>query len=179
MTNSQHSPVLYIQPNCCLWLCKDTNLWPIHNRVIRGLCGRKVVYDYAKILICDQFTTIHSALSVIRSCLWLCKDTNLWPIHNSAVRNALRTYVVYDYAKILICDQFTTITNIYNSAIRCLWLCKDTNLWPIHNIDGWASLLPHVVYDYAKILICDQFTTTDEPGVQCKCCLWLCKDTNL
>ena len=90
------------------------------------------------------------------------------------------------------------------SFIRCVYLCKDTNLKAIHNILVMLHrLLPLclpmqrykfesnsqllflflptllVVFTYAKIQIWKQFTTHTAMLIRFQSCVYLCKDTNL
>ena len=86
---------------------------------------------------------------------------------------------VYDSAKILIWKQITTTKFLSTLTLRCIWLCKDTNLKANHNQSLAMARLFIGVYDSAKILIWKQITTIfGTPSLKYGC-IWLCKDTNL
>ena len=119
----------------------------------------KVVYAYAKILILKQITTLFLCTFVFLSCICLCKDTNFKANHNKLWYDKDYDIVVYAYAKILILKQITTDGVKFANTIRCICLCKDTNFKANHNRLVLLTLLPTVVYAYAKILILKQITT--------------------
>ena len=112
-------------------------------------------------------------------CIWLCKDTNLKANHNSQGNGNIGKFGVYDSAKILIWKQITTQLWYLHFLMRCIWLCKDTNLKANHNIWMVIVLSNHGVYDSAKILIWKQITTSYLWQWNFCWCIWLCKDTNL
>ena len=66
---------------------------------------------------------------------------------------------VYDSAKILIWKQITTQADKAESDVKCIWLCKDTNLKANHNEKYIIWHVVQSVYDSAKILIWKQITT--------------------
>ena len=105
-----------------------------------------VVFTYAKIQIWKRFTTTKVAgphaywlclpmqrykfesdsqqslivKKLLKSCVYLCKDTNLKAIHNSTLLHVVFCWVVFTYAKIQIWKQFTT--NRYSSNVSTM-LC--------------------------------------------------------
>ena len=139
----------------------------------------KGVYDSAKILIWKQITTQTLLLFPFVWCIWLCKDTNLKANHNMGMGRNPSKRGVYDSAKILIWKQITTILMNTLINIRCIWLCKDTNLKANHNTVKFFTIIILGVYDSAKILIWKQITTRWGTNHWCYWCIWLCKDTNL
>ena len=189
----------------CVYLCKDTNLKAIHNRLEYNITTDTVVFTYAKIQIWKQFTTYtkrivgyqelclpmqrykfesNSQLDVaicktFRRCVYLCKDTNLKAIHNDSIHVFNRIFVVFTYAKIQIWKQFTTMTTSNKISYSCVYLCKDTNLKAIHNYTALGLRSRSVVFTYAKIQIWKQFTTDSPFLCPSLCCVYLCKDTNL
>ena len=197
-SNSQQFSTVRTTGARCVYLCKDTNLKAIHNYITQQDRWACVVFTYAKIQIWKQFTTrqpFHRTKSLLylpmqrykfesnsqhyeskvvgkRSCVYLCKDTNLKAIHNLIhLVCPLRT-VVFTYAKIQIWKQFTTHEDKYvylyqlclpmqrykfesnsqHDSARseehgsCVYLCKDTNLKAIHNF------MECVPYDYKLCL---------------------------
>ena len=138
------------------------------------------MFTYAKIQIWKQFTTLESIrISDIKLCLPMQRykfESNSQQAHEGNIQQ-----------------------------IRCVYLCKDTNLKAIHNIIKLSSPPETVVFTYAKIQIWKQFTTCSVTvGCGLKLCLpmqrykfesnsqlvtlyyrefvscvYLCKDTNL
>ena len=51
------------------------------------------------------------------------------------------------------------------TMLRCIWLCKDTNLKANHNGLRQSVAVAKGVYDSAKILIWKQITTVAPSGV--------------
>ena len=128
-----------------------------------GVLLVKVVFTYAKIQIWKQFTTIswrkikfnklclpmqrykfesNSQLlptdwATARSCVYLCKDTNLKAIHNSDVGYSCGRCVVFTYAKIQIWKQFTTdvVVNKLEEAL-CLPMQR-------YKFESNSQLRPH------------------------------------
>ncbi len=98
----------YCTSQCCVYLCKDTNLKAIHNLLVVLVFLSLVVFTYAKIQIWKQFTTA-------------------WK------RNASRCSLCLPMQRYKFESNSQQLRYINENGWSCVYLCKDTNLKAIHN----------------------------------------------
>ena len=169
----------------CLSVYQSTNLNAIHN--IRGTGERTdpIVYQYIKVQIWMQYTTVTQNGHGLIYCLSVYQSTNLNAIHNMIISYLIVVLIVYQYIKVQIWMQYTTgyyystmpaalfisiskykfecntqhIPIMPDIIVNCLSVYQSTNLNAIHNSFGSLPSNIWIVYQYIKVQIWMQYTT--------------------